>query len=41
MIGNKKTQNRICFLDELRGLAVFCMIFYHAFYILSSMFGYE
>ncbi len=41
MIGDKKTQNRICFLDELRGLAVFCMIFYHAFYILSSMFGYE
>lgn len=30
--------NRIHFLDELRGLAVFCMIFYHAFFILYSMF---
>lgn len=35
------SQNRIFFLDELRGLAVFCMIFYHAFFILDSMFGYE
>lgn len=32
---NKK---RICFFDELRGLAVFCMVFYHAFYILGSFF---
>lgn len=40
---NKKelSQNRIYFFDELRGLAVFCMIFYHAFFILDSMFGYE
>lgn len=30
--------NRIHFLDELRGLSVFCMIFYHAFFILYSMF---
>lgn len=39
---NKETvKNRIFFLDELRGLAVFCMIFYHAFFILDFMFGYE
>ncbi len=34
-----KAKNRIYLLDELRGLAVFCMIFYHAFYILGSSFG--
>lgn len=32
---------RIYFIDELRGLAVMCMVIYHALYILSSMFGYE
>lgn len=30
---------RLNFLDEIRGLAVFCMIFYHAFYICGSFFG--
>ena len=34
-------KKRIFFLDELRGIAVFCMIFYHAFYMLGTMFGYE
>lgn len=34
-------KKRICFLDELRGFAVLCMVFYHAFYILSSMYGYQ
>lgn len=34
-------KKRIFFLDELRGLAVLCMVFYHAFFILGSMFGYE
>lgn len=33
-----QTKNRIRFLDELRGFAVFCMIFYHAFFILGSFF---
>lgn len=33
-------EKRICFLDELRGLAVLCMVFYHAFYILASIFSY-
>lgn len=33
-------EKRICFLDELRGLAVLCMVFYHGFYILDSVFGY-
>jgi uncharacterized membrane protein len=34
-------EKRICFLDELRGLAVLCMVFYHGFYVLDSIFGYE
>ncbi len=34
--GSKK---RINFLDEMRGIAVFCMIFYHAFYIVGEFFG--
>ncbi len=29
---------RIYLLDELRGLAVFCMVFYHAFYCMSEFF---
>lgn len=36
-ISNAK--NRIHLLDEIRGFAVFCMIFYHAFYSLGSSFG--
>lgn len=31
-------KKRIHFLDELRGFAVFCMIFYHAFFIIGSFF---
>ncbi len=34
-----KDKKRIHLLDEIRGLAVFCMIFYHAFYILDTSFG--
>lgn len=34
-------KKRIYFLDEMRGLAVFCMIFYHAFYIIGELFGIE
>ncbi len=34
-----KAKSRIHLLDEIRGLAVFCMIFYHAFYILDTSFG--
>lgn len=33
-------KKRIYFIDELRGFAVLCMVFYHAFYVLSSMYGY-
>lgn len=36
-----QAKKRIHFLDELRGLAVFCMVFYHAFYILGSFFEAE
>ncbi len=41
MINKPQSKKRIHFLDEARGLAVFCMIFYHAFYILGSFFGFE
>lgn len=37
----EKNKNRLNFLDEIRGFAVFCMIFYHAFYILGSFFELE
>lgn len=36
---SRKNENRIHFLDEARGFAVFLMIFYHAFYLLYSVFG--
>lgn len=39
MRNNPQAKNRIYFLDELRGLAVFCMVFYHAFYIFGEFFG--
>lgn len=41
MINKTDAKNRINFLDELRGFAVFCMVFYHAFYILGSFFGWD
>lgn len=41
MEASVKNKSRLNFLDEIRGLAVFCMIFYHAFYICGSFFGQE
>ncbi len=38
-IKSKKTKKRIHMLDELRGLAVFCMVFYHAFYSIGVFFN--
>ena len=35
----KKKKFRIHLLDEIRGLAVFCMVFYHAFYTMGSIFN--
>lgn len=32
---------RIHFMDEVRGFAVLCMIFYHAFYSLAFVFGLD
>ena len=32
-------KKRIHLLDEIRGLAVFCMVFYHAYYVFGDMFG--
>lgn len=41
-MGNRTdAKKRINFLDELRGIAVFCMIFYHAFFILGSFFEWD
>lgn len=37
---SKKSSKRICLLDELRGFAVFCMVFYHAFYTVGMLFGW-
>lgn len=36
-----KGKPRIHLLDELRGFAVFCMIFYHAFYSVGVLFGWD
>ncbi len=34
-------KKRIHLLDEIRGFAVFCMVIYHAFFILGELFEYE
>ncbi len=36
-----KAKPRIHTLDELRGFAVFCMIFYHAFYTIGVFFNFK
>lgn len=36
-----KGKQRIHMLDELRGIAVFCMVFYHAFYSIGVIFNVE
>lgn len=41
MHNKPQVKNRINFLDEARGLDVFCMIFYHAFFMLGSFFEWE
>ena len=41
VVAKGKKIKRIHTLDELRGLAVFCMIFYHAFYSISVFFGWS
>lgn len=38
---NKSNKKRIHLLDEIRGFAVFCMIFYHAFYLMGRFFEYK
>lgn len=37
----KSKTGRIHLLDELRGFALLCMIFYHAFYTMAMLFGME
>lgn len=41
MEASVKNRIRLNFLDEIRGLAVFCMILYHAFYICGYFFDRE
>lgn len=36
---NKNFKNRIFLIDEVRGFAILCMVVYHAFYDLTSIFG--
>ena len=36
-----KGKARIHLLDELRGFAIFCMVFYHAFYTIGMLFKWE
>ena len=38
VIRSKAARSRIHLMDELRGFAVFCMIFYHAFYTMAFLF---
>ncbi len=38
---SKKEKKRIHTLDELRGFAVFCMVFYHAFYTVGYLFNFD
>lgn len=37
----KKGKPRIHLLDELRGFAIFCMVFYHGFYTVGVFFGWK
>ncbi len=36
-----ETSRRIHLLDEIRGFAIVCMVFFHAFYTMSFMFRWE
>ena len=36
-----REKNRINFIDEMRGFAVLCMIFYHSFYLLGTFFDWQ
>lgn len=35
---NKSFKNRVFLIDEVRGFAILCMVIYHAFYDLTSIF---
>ena len=39
IIDSNTEKKRIHLLDEIRGLAVFCMVFYHAYFVFGDMFG--
>lgn len=38
---NKSFKNRYLLLDEIRGFAVICMVFFHAFYTCFDVFGLD
>lgn len=38
-ISNNKNKPRYHTLDEIRGFLIFCMVFYHAFYLMSTTFS--
>lgn len=40
-IQQNQTKARIHLLDEIRGFAIVCMVFYHAFYTLDAEFNFE
>ena len=35
----RRSKPRIHLIDELRGFAIFCMVFYHAFYTVGVLFN--
>lgn len=35
------SSSRVYLIDELRGFAIFCMVFYHAFFDMSSLFNLD
>lgn len=37
----EKTTKRVILMDELRGFAVLCMVFYHAFYTFTFLIGWD
>lgn len=37
----RSSSKRIHFLDEMRGFAILCMVFYHAFYLMANIFSLD
>lgn len=41
MVNSVNERKRIHLLDEVRGIAILCMVLYHGFFIAGETFGYE